>query len=101
MKYFMKGYLVGNLWGGGEGSYPTREFKGKSLRNLEKEVKRAIKDGSIDSGFGFESIKGAVMNIYKVYERNLGNEKMEIPKYWDSRVYGNLNSKEVGFLMKI
>lgn len=62
--YFAQGYVVGNLWGGGQAKYPSRTFLGRTKRTtLYNEIKAALEDGSLDGGMGFESLISATMEI--------------------------------------
>jgi hypothetical protein len=58
-----KGMIYGNYWGGGSGSYPSITFEGDTLEEIKLKANKALDDGSIDSGMGFESIKGALLNV--------------------------------------
>lgn len=58
-----KGIIYGNCWGGGSGSYPSINFYGETLEEVELAANKALEDGSIDSGMGFESIKMALLYV--------------------------------------
>lgn len=61
--YKATGFVLGNLWGGGQGAYPTIELEADTKEALMEKAKVALDDGSIDSGMGFESLVGAVLDI--------------------------------------
>lgn len=62
-----KGMVVGNFWGGGTGGYPAESLTGfNSKKELRIEIERGIKEGWLDSGMGFDGLKGAVMEIRMV-----------------------------------
>ena len=61
--YKATGFVLGNLWGGGQGAYPTIELEADTKESLMEKAKVALDDGSIDSGMGFESLVGAVLDI--------------------------------------
>lgn len=97
IKYLAKGHVLGTLWGGGKGAYPTEVLQGKTLKEIVKSVKQGLKDGSLDSGMGFESLQGAIMKITKVTEiilegKTFTNKESEIV------FVGDLDKKEKDFL---
>lgn len=61
--YKATGFVLGNLWGGGQGAYRTIELEADTKESLMEKAKVALDDGSIDSGMGFESLVGAVLDI--------------------------------------
>lgn len=66
IKFESNGVVLGNYWGGGSGAYPARKFKADSLEEITKLNYDALKDGSLDSGMGYESLKGAVIEVTKI-----------------------------------
>ena len=60
------GFVYGNLWGGGRGAYPARKITAHTLEALTAEIDKGIKDGSLDSGMGYESLMGGVFDIETV-----------------------------------
>lgn len=63
MKYSAKGYCWGHLWGGGQYGYATESITGISIENIQYKAQAMLKDGSLDSGMGFESLIGAVLEV--------------------------------------
>jgi len=63
ISYHSKGIVLGNYWGGGSGTYTAREFTTYSLEELLKLNNKALKDGSLDSGMGYESLIGAIITV--------------------------------------
>ena len=61
--YEAKGFVVGNLWGGGYGYYPAEKFKNSKKKQLMIDIDLAFRNGTLDSGMGFESLIGAIMEI--------------------------------------
>ena len=61
--YTASGLVYGLYWGGGSGSYPSINFYGETLEEVELKANKALEDGSIDSGMGFESIKMALLYV--------------------------------------
>jgi len=61
-----KGYVLGKLWGGGEGYYPTITISGDSIEDVQAEATKALKDGTLESGMGFKQLRkpiGAYMIV--------------------------------------
>jgi len=58
-----KGIIYGLLFDGTSGSYPSINFYGETLEKVELKANKALEDGSIDSGMGFESIKMALLYV--------------------------------------
>lgn len=71
--YEAKGYVFGNLWGGGKGYYPANTYSNSSLAQLKKEIKKDFKSGALDSGMGYESLIGALMWIKTIATKKTGN----------------------------
>lgn len=65
--YNAVGYVLGNMWGGGTAIYESESFYGyRKLDTLKRKIRKKVKDGTIDSGFGFESVIGARMKIERI-----------------------------------
>lgn len=89
--YKAKGYVLGKCWGDGTGMYPIRQYTNDSLSELKAEIKKDFESGALDSGFGFEKLLAASIDVEtissievdgKVYHRsdydesyNLGDNK--------------------------
>jgi len=61
--YHSSGVVLGNYWGGGSGSYGARKFSAPNKKALIKANRDALKSGSLDSGMGYESLIGALIDI--------------------------------------
>ncbi len=86
--YSAEGFVLGNCWGGGKCGYKARSFKNDDLEILKADITKAIKDGSIDSGMGYESIIGASMAITtksstEIDGKAFTNEEVEIVSFGD------------------
>lgn len=57
------GLVYGRGWGFNYGAYPSISFQNDSYEGLIAEANKALDNESIDSGMGFESIKGALLEI--------------------------------------
>jgi len=75
-KYFeAEGYVLGNLWGGGQGYYPAKKYEGNSLIKLKKDIRKDFKSGALDSGMGYKSLIGAIMYITVFETVKIKNKK--------------------------
>lgn len=98
--YKAKGFVYGNYWGGGKGAYKSEELEGSSIKEVDTQVKEGIKDGSLDSGMGYESLAGAIMKITKMTTVIIDG-KPYVNKEYETKVYGNLTDEEEDFLYEI
>lgn len=99
--YNARGFCLGNYWGGGAGSYPTKNYKSDNLEGLRTMIKNAIDDGSIDSGMGFESMIGAAIAITKIITTTLTVDGKQLEFKHEStniEYFGNLNDDQTEFL---
>lgn len=81
--YRAKGRVHGNHWGGGVSSFESKELRSASIDKLHQKIREGIEDGSLDDGFGYESLFGAVMEITTIRtviieDRTYRNEESEI-----------------------
>ena len=58
-----QGLVLGNLWGGGKGAYPTIKVSAESKDELEQKINSELKSGGLDSGMGFDGLQGAAMIV--------------------------------------
>lgn len=63
VRYVAQGHVLGNYWGGGSGSYPTIKISGDTKEEVLEKAEKALEDGSLDSGMGYESLIGAVLDV--------------------------------------
>jgi hypothetical protein len=97
-QYVATGLVYGKLWGGGNGAYPVRQLVADTKNLLLKEAKEALKGGSLDSGMGFESLKGAMLYIKEI-ETITVNNKIYRREDIEYVFIGNLTESEQGFLL--
>lgn len=62
-KYKSRGIVLGNCWGGGQCSYQAKTIETDTREELIKIAKEQLEDGSLDSGMGYESLVGAILEI--------------------------------------
>jgi len=95
--YKATGFVLGNLWGGGQGAYRTIEFEADTKEELMDKAKVALEDGSIDSGMGFESLVGAVLDITETTTVEIEDEIFFNEKYIFDTV-GELTNEQYDWL---
>ena len=91
------GFVLGFLYLGDLGAYPARKIKADTKEELLNKATDMLADGSLDSGMGFESLKGAMIDIktieiIKIDGKDYENENTE-PVF-----IGELESEDMEFL---
>ena len=99
MRYLAEGDVLGLDWMGKEVVYKAAAASGKTLKELRKSVKARLKDGSLDSGFGFERLLGARMDIYKVYQRK--SPIGEVSRFFKTEFFGDLTPTQKEFIKEM
>ena len=65
--YVATGYVIGKHWSGGFGTYPSKKLGGFLTSDaLIVSAEVSLKDGSLDSGMGFEYLTGARLDITEI-----------------------------------
>jgi hypothetical protein len=100
VKWFAKGYCYGNYWGGGKGAYKTTMFTADSEEALREKISKAIDDGSIDSGMGYESMIGAIMEIRRYTTIEIDGDEYH-NNHTDIQMFGDLSESDQDFLMEV
>ena len=94
-----KGIVVGRSWYGKRGYYDARPIAADTKEELYSRVWEAIEDGSIDGGFGFQEVLGAILWVNcqttievdgVSYYRNDG----------DYEVFGDINEEDIKFFLE-
>jgi hypothetical protein len=97
-KYSATGTVLGHCWGGGKAYYPTVPLSDfASLKALKDEAKKKLKDNTLDSGMGFEALKGAVLTVKTRYIVCLEGQDFHRDEYSDITI-GKLTEKEESFI---
>jgi hypothetical protein len=96
-EYIAKGFVLGKIWGGGFGAYPSRELKAKTMNGLLREASKELKSGGLDSGMGFEYLKGAFLDIEIIETINIKGRNFRNSEY-TSEIIGKLTNKEADLL---
>ena len=98
--YKSSGLVYGNFWGGGAGAYPAEKGYSHNYKELKEDIENGIKDGSLDSGMGFQSLKGALIIVETI--RTLPFKGRRYTNSTFKKVYfGDLSYKEKIFLSSI
>lgn len=65
ISYSATGLVFGNYWGGGKGAYKAQSVEAKTKKAIITKATKMLKDGTLDSGMGYESLIGAMLYITK------------------------------------
>lgn len=97
-RYNATGIVLGNLWGGGMGTYPSEKLSNySSVEELLEDAEKMLKTGALDSGMGFQNLIGAGLIIEEFKTIKYNNESFYASN--DSQVYiGNMNQDELQIL---
>jgi len=93
--YMAHGYVCGNCWGGGTALYQSEIVFGKTRREIEDKIEAGIQDGTLDAGFGFESLIGAIMRIVET-DQIIHKGKTYIREEADVKVFGKVPIRYLG-----
>lgn len=97
IKYKITGLVYGNYWGGGAGAYQSEVLMGNDYKKLIKKANEMLNNGSLDSGMGYESLKGALLNIETIETIEINGKKYKNSSY-DDLFIGKLSDEEKDFL---
>ena len=95
--YKSTGIVLGNYWGGGQGSYEARSFNSDSLGELIELNQKALDNGSLDSGMGYESLIGALLLIEQITTITVDDEDYS-NIHWSTEFIGELTETQQDFL---
>ena len=97
IKFTAKGYVLGNYWGGGQGAYPTIRFTANTREELLEQANKALRDGSLDSGMGYESLIGAVLEIKQTTKVEIDGHDFFNHEV-EEEIIGDLSEEQYHFL---
>ena len=98
--YKSTGIVLGNYWGGGQGSYEARSFNSDSLGELIELNQKALDNGSLDSGMGYESLICALLTIQTITTIEFeGKDFINIE--YDTQCIGDMTNEQLEFLASI
>jgi hypothetical protein len=92
--YQLSGVVWGNCWGGGKVGYKSEIIEGKNKKQLIAKANKMLKDGSLDSGMGYESLTGAYLTLTTTTETELKGKSF-INTEEDEVIIGELSDKEL------
>jgi hypothetical protein len=98
-RYIASGIVYGKTWGSGFGAYKAREIGAQSLKDLLIEARKDLKSGALDSGMGFEYLKGALLDIQEIETVKL-NGKVFTNSEYTQEFIGDLTEAEQDFLLE-
>ncbi len=99
VKFTSTGIVLGNYWGGGSGAYKSVELFADTKEELLEVATAKLNNGDLDSGMGYESLIGALLNITKKTTimhkgKPFTNEETE------TEFIGDLTDSQINFLME-
>jgi hypothetical protein len=92
-----KGLVYGFLWSSQLGAYPTKKLVANTREELLKLAGEKLNDGSLDSGMGYESLKGALLNITEITTVKIDG-KVFYNENIEQEFIGNLTEEDKDFL---
>lgn len=95
--YKATGIVYGNYWGGGGGTYSAKPLEAATKEDLIEVANKKLNDGSLDSGMGYESLKGALLEITKVTTKIIDGKEFT-NKETETEFIGNLTDEESEFV---
>lgn len=95
--YRATGVVLGRLWGGGEGMYPSRPVQADTLEQLRAEAQKALEDGSLDGGMGFERLIGALLDVEATITKTIDGKEYYRNEYHEMEL-GDLTDEQLEFL---
>ena len=98
VRYEAQGCVLGNYWGGGAGSYPTIKIEGTTKEEVLEKAHEALANGSLDSGMGYESLIGAVLNVTCITTVEIDG-KLFTNEETETEDIGNLTDVQFDFLL--
>ena len=98
-RYRSTGFVLGNYWGGGQGSYPARKFEAETKEELLRMNLEALADGSLDSGMGYEKLLGAALEICTITTLDVEGKEF-VNKEYEDKVIGDMTEEQTDFLLE-
>jgi len=97
VRFEAKGIVLGNYWLGGKGGYAAKRINANTLEELLTIATKMLDDGSLDSGMGYESLIGALLEVSTI-TTVLINDKEFINTETEIHFIGDLSEEESEFL---
>lgn len=96
-RFIGSGFVLGFDWSNNQGGYPARKIKAETKKELLEKATDMLSDGSLDSGFGFQSLKGALIDIKKIETLTIAGKDWENEEY-ETVFLGELEPEDIEFL---
>lgn len=97
ISFTAKGLVLGTLWDNSDGAYTSKILRAETKKQILELAEAGIKDKSLDSGMGFQRLKGAYLAITKITTKVIdGKEFTNKETEWE--FVGNLTEDEENFL---
>lgn len=97
--YTASGLVYGKYWGGGSGAYKASSLEAKTIKGILSQARTDLKTGALDSGMGYESLTGALLNI-EIKDTIIIKDKTYINTEYKQVFIGKLTAKEKDFLIE-
>lgn len=97
IKFKASGLVLGNYWGGGSGSYNAKPLTAQTKVELLEMANKALNDGSLDSGMGYESLIGGILEITKITTKIIDGKEFTNEEH-EIEFIGTLEEHEEEFL---
>ena len=91
------GFVLGFLYLGDMGGYPSKKIKAETRKELLEKATDMLADKSLDSGMGFDTLKGALLDI-KTIETITVNGKDYENENTETVFLGELEPEDIEFL---
>jgi hypothetical protein len=98
--YKATGIVLGNCWGGGICGYAATEIRATNRASLVQQIENGLKDGSLDSGMGYESLIGAIMVIDTIDSREIDG-KAFIAHDYENDFFGDITPEQEEMLIEM
>jgi hypothetical protein len=95
--FVAKGLVYGFLWSGQLGAYPTKTIVANTREELLKLAGEKLTNGSLDEGMGYESLKGALLNVKEITTVKIDGKVFQ-NETTEQEFIGNLTEEEKDFL---
>ena len=98
--YRLQGHVLGKTWGGGFATYPSKEVYGTSLDAAMAEARKLLASGGLDSGMGFEYLKGALLFVTETEYITIKGKTYNREEEQYAEVIGELTEEEQDLIMR-
>lgn len=95
--YEATGLVYGNYWGGGAGAYSAHKYQNDDIEKMRTQILKDIETGAIDSGMGYERVKGALMTIETIETIEIDGKSYSNSEH-EQEFFGDLSEDECNFL---